>query len=248
MPGKLSELADTVSTQRWLNIVQIKQYRVISGKLTLHKSTQQVFISTSLKREGHCAFLRGRRGALTLSRARCWQSPAPRPPWRWREWSLWGQQRNGETVDGWIQKTRCLSSLLNEAPRNPTREQRALRRRKCRVWGWQGGLYTTTRKPAAVVWGKTTFTALISWWTFSVCSSPRNKEKSLSRKSHPSSQTSLRSLVYEESPTPVRAVNKHFPSSPHPARSAWFWTKRFSLRQCQNPKEDFVPVEERHGC
>lgn len=70
VPGKLSELADTVSTQRWLNIVQIKQYRVISGKLTLHKSARHDGLQVHLCRaEDVVLFIQAARlsRALTLS-------------------------------------------------------------------------------------------------------------------------------------------------------------------------------------
>jgi len=36
---------------------------------------------------------------------------------------------------------------------------------------------------------------------------------------------------------PVRVANKPVPSSPHPTRAVCFWTKRFSLRQRQSPRQ-----------
>lgn len=115
VPGKLSELADTVSTQRWLNIVQIKQYRVISGKLALQKSTPQVFVSTSLKRDGHCA---------------CHGPPGPLNPFQGTTLAkphqgahegvlVMGTLLNRDPMDGGTQKMCCLSSLFNEAPGTP---------------------------------------------------------------------------------------------------------------------------------
>lgn len=111
VPGKLSELADTVSTQRWLNIVQIKQYRVISGKLTLHKSVRHDGLQVHLCRaEDVVLFIQATRSprALTLSGHGAgehgWDPANPTRP-HGHHRPLEGWQRHVETVASTAQGT-----------------------------------------------------------------------------------------------------------------------------------------------